>query len=178
MLDHASDIATAVGNQYRIRIRTVVQLKTVFLLVTEDNRRFIWKFVRAHDSESRLTSLHFVVNHLAQSGIRGAGPIPTEHGGFIATLPTGERGYLQEWLKGRHVYLGNRQERLMAVATMAQFHQSAGFPIQGQPYSTPGGVLPVRVRTKRAALQEALKIAIPHMPELPEVGPRALQFAE
>lgn len=178
MVDQVSGIAAAVENQYGVEVRTVVHLKTVFLLVTQDDRRFIWKFVRGHDSESRLAGLHFVVHHLAQFRIHGAGPVPTLQGGFIAALPTGERGYLQEWLKGRHVSFANRQERLLVVATMAQFHQTAGFPIQGQPYLAPGGVLPVRVRTKRAALQEALELAIPRMPELREMESTSLEAAD
>lgn len=159
MADYWDAIAAAVRVGYGITVSSIIQMKTVFGVLAEDGQRFIWKFVRANDTEYRLAALHAVGARVAEAGISVASPIPNWDGRFITHLETGEGGYLQPWMTGRHVRLGDKQERLMVIATIAQFHRWAMVASPVVTLDSPGGVLPVRLKRKRAILGHALQLA-------------------
>lgn len=180
MNDRTASIVEAVADQYGYKVETIVQMKTVYGLVTEQGRRYIWKFTRPHDTELRLSQLNRISARLYDVGIPTAGPLPKiRAGGFIAVLSTGEQGYLQPWMDGRHLKLDIRQERLTAVATVAQFHRWAVPPgVQLPMFNAPGGILPLRLKNKQAALVHALRLAGDKVPGLRHISPEILRQAD
>ncbi|MCF8565209.1 aminoglycoside phosphotransferase family protein [Alicyclobacillus tolerans] len=175
-------LAAALMTHYGLEVSSIVIMRTVYGVVTRGSEKYIWKFVRGGESVQRLLSLQPALDYLAQFEIDNAGPIATLHGERIAYLKDGTVGYLQPWLPGRHVNLGERQERLMAVATIAHMHRSfaqvkaAGvLPVE---LPTPGGQLPARLRAKQVALRRSFAVAKTQFPDLAEVEQQIFSAAD
>lgn len=160
---HQSEqLTTALSAGYGIEVVAFVQLKTVTGVVTADGMRYVWKTARPRDTDRRLALLSSLTDAMSDAGLPAAGPLRTRSGGFCTPVRSGEVGYLQPWLPGRHVQFANPAERLTTVATLAHIHRwSSGFGWLADPdvgglewHTLSGGALPVKMREKWRVLQQ------------------------
>jgi Ser/Thr protein kinase RdoA (MazF antagonist) len=119
-------LAAALERFYGLSVVRVVPMRTVCGVLTTTGERWIWKCVRRQSViPLRLQVQTSVAAALQQQGIVAPMPTRNRHGEWVTQIGT-DLGYLQPWVSGRHVNLGDPSERLRAVATLAAFHSVAG----------------------------------------------------
>lgn len=162
---------------YGIEVEAVARLKTVFGLVADDGKRYVWKSARPRDTERRLSLLARIAERLSSTGLPAAGPLPTQVGAYRVELPDGDSGYLQPWLPGRHVRFTEAAERLTTIATLAQVHHFSGLltefahPLVGGPewHTLSGGSLETKLAEKWRVFQQVWPLACTREAELAEL---------
>lgn len=151
---------------------SVIQMKTVWGVLCQGGSRFIWKPASAEMSPARLYALHSVIHALQAMGNQLAGPLTNRQGGVWSVLRDGTEGYLQPWFTGRHVDVGNKQERLSTLATVAHFHHhAASLQVQHGPElyrMTLYDKIHMKANTLRA-IWPNLKVAVPGVSEIEPV---------
>lgn len=120
-------IACILEKHYHFRTAAIIRRRSVFGIVTEDGRRFVFKPLADRDSEMRLKALAGILPIFQQTDIEAALPIVNCDGNYIVYTPqAGMRaGYLQPWLQGRHVDLSQSEERLCAVQALARIQRKS-----------------------------------------------------
>jgi Ser/Thr protein kinase RdoA (MazF antagonist) len=158
---------------YRVKVQSIVTLKTVFGIVSETGERYIWKFVSNDLSKVRIERLAPVLHRLSNHGISLAYPVPTLDGSIVTTDNYGRHGYLQPWLRGKHVNYEDERERADALATVARMHRTSQrillheyVPMDIRP---PDGSLHNKLQIKRNALHNIWGKARAHLSELSSI---------
>jgi Ser/Thr protein kinase RdoA (MazF antagonist) len=120
------ELAAALERFYGLSVVSVVPMRTVYGVLTTTGERWIWKCVRRQS----VIPLHiqvqtYVAAALLEHGIIAPMPTRNRYGDWITQIGS-DVGYLQPWVSGRHIDVGDTSERLRAVATIAAFHSVAG----------------------------------------------------
>jgi Ser/Thr protein kinase RdoA (MazF antagonist) len=166
----ASTIPEVLEQAYNVKVRCIVTLRTVYGIVSETGERYIWKFISNDASRTRIERLAPVLQSLSSHGFRVAFPIPTLDGSIVTADNYGRHGYLQPWLRGKHVNYEVGWERAEALATVARMHRTSqrilvhGFVPMAVP--PPDGSLQHKLQLKRNALHDLWGKATTHLSEL------------
>jgi Ser/Thr protein kinase RdoA (MazF antagonist) len=167
---------------YNVKVHGIIKLKTVYGIVSETAERYIWKFVFNDDAQLRIEQLTPVLQSLSLHGISVAFPVRALDGRIVTTTADGRRGYLQTWLRGKHVNYEIAKEREDSIITVARMHRASQrilfdgvVPIE---WSLPGGSLQNKMRLKRNALHEIWARARAHFAELSSVESSVFEGCE
>ncbi len=122
--DTERPLAAAVRRYYGIDVKCLVRMKSVWGLVTEDGRRFVWKQAGPYDDPRRLADLAGLLAAAAACGITAAGPLPSRCGTWLVRVEGLGPGYLQPWLDGRSLDVRSEAERHAALVALARLHRA------------------------------------------------------
>jgi len=159
-MDNEDSLLQSLSNDYGLVPESVISMKTVIGIVQSSSHRYIWKYATEAMDERKLNSIFQATRQMNDNGIRAAGPLQNLAGGLLTTLENGKRGYLQPWLQGRHVNLKQRNERCLAIRTLAQIHGIVDVPMQTpSPQMTGETPYARKLQAKRQAFYEAWSVA-------------------
>lgn len=169
MIDRA-DLSDLLEMRYGIRVSAVTQRKSVYGIVSADQRRFVWKFASWRDDEMRLRCLVELAERLRPCAIPVSTPLPSQDGMLLTRLGDGTGGYLLPWLPGRHVNLKHRQQRVSALATVAHLHVCTHrWPALYSGHLYPSAWMGAKLRLKRTTLRRLWPVARQQHPALERI---------
>ncbi|MBX6351741.1 MAG: phosphotransferase [Thermoflavifilum sp.] len=162
---------------YGVRVQAMVRMRSVIGLLLADGRRWVWKRARPFDSEMRLADVAAACRRLRAAGIVAAGPVPTSSGRYLVDV-AGCSGYVQPWLRGRHVDGGARDEQDDVLTAIGRMH--ACLRQEAQHWHVVPDPWPLRrkLHTKWSLFRRNLRMGALALPALAEYTPRLEARAE
>lgn len=158
--------------EYGLTMVALVRRRTVFGVVAEDGQRYVFKPLPTGDGESRLQALAKLESVFAEASAEAALPTLNRRGEYVVRIPYGNThafGYLQPWLRGRHVDVAKSIEREAVMQSLARFQrasQDAGWPAKEH---LERGSLLHKFRVKQRALERIWPQAQRFLPQLTRV---------